>query len=168
MKQKSILALFLFIILASVFACKGILRKECKDNFATDQGIIIRRISDGCYPSLNFPDKLEKTWVVTTKAQWDSIWTDYDKKYTFTCDTPKVDFTTESVLAFYHGSGHGIKNIRSVSRDDGTKTIKYKIMDFDCNKTRARTMEFMVSYHLVVIPKIPTGYNVVFELIEGN
>jgi hypothetical protein len=167
-KHKFILSLSILFILNFVFACKGILRKECKENFATDQGIIIRKINDGCYPSLNFPEKLEKTWIVTSKSQWDSIWTDYDKKYTTTCDTPKVDFTTESVLAFYHGSGHGIKNIRSVSRDDGAKTIKYKILDIDCNKTRSRTMEFMVSYHLVVIPKIPEGYNVIFELSEGN
>ncbi len=144
------------------------LRKECKSDYASEQGIITRKINDGCYPSLNFPDNLEKRWVITRKSSWDSAWTDYEDKYTQSCDTPVVDFNTESVLVFYHGNGHGIKNVRSVTKDDGKKNIHYKITDYDCNKKRAVTKEYIVSYNMVVIPKIPDGYSVTFEISEGN
>ncbi len=148
--------------------CEWTLPKTCKSSSATEQGIILRKIADGCYPSLNFPENTNRQWVVTTKTEWDSIWTDHAKKYQFTCDTPKVDFNTETVLAFYHGTGHGIKSIHNISRDNAAKKIHYKITDVDCNAGKKRTMEFMVSYHMMVVPKIPSDYSITFELIEGK
>lgn len=83
------------------------------------------------------------------------------EKFLGTCNVfPDVDFSSYSVLG-YHATGTGCQVTfeKHINRDDQNKTILYKLAvveEGECEKVTQNR-------NLILVPRIPSGYNVVFS-----
>ena len=137
---------FLILLLSPIFfVCK---KDECKNH---DKGIISEVITPGCIL------QLPKTGVVIHN---DSIYSSlFDPKDSTTCNLPNIDFKQNTLLGmFASASGSNASFQFQVLRDDPNKKYVYTI--FSCDKGMDKILA--ISNNLVVVPKLPDGYQVDF------
>ncbi|MEN8223938.1 MAG: hypothetical protein ABFS05_01145, partial [Bacteroidota bacterium] len=78
----------------------------------------------------------------------------------YSTDPPEIDFDEFSLLGQWATGSCETKFIRDVDKDDDKKTIIYSIKVRDCGVCKKERYDA----NLVLIPKIPAGYSVEFEV----
>lgn len=152
--KKLFIALLLMLM---VLSCRRWFHKECRSNYQINNGEIVAALVYNC---LVFdPDAKGDTTAYTRQGQWDTLWINLAAKYGNGCPKPTIDFSQNSVLTYYQTYTTGYKILRDVSRDDNAKTITYTITRFKCSSGNDNTL----GENMVVIPKIPDGYKVIWK-----
>jgi len=105
--------------------------------------------------------KPQKEYVINDDSTYQSLLSlklsvDFCANYSL----PNIDFTQRTVLGKYRdGGGCKIEFIRKVCKNESKKIIKY------VTKVKEEGGCDMLGYSMnwIVVPKIPKGYNIVFE-----
>jgi len=142
----------LFIIAISpllFFSCK----KYPKLGNSVNKGEIIGSIETSkC--DYTMPDEV----VIKTQAELDTV---FKNSCTNIPDT--FDFVNYSIIGrIINGGGCGLKIIREVIINHVTRNYTYKI----CFKDKGICFSKLSDYNLVLVPKIPDQYDVVFKVEE--
>ena len=147
------------LTLLVVNGCRRWFHAECRSGYQVNRGEIVISLVYNC---LVFdPDATGDTTAYTRQSQWDSLWVSLAAKYGNGCPKPTIDFNTNSVLTYFQQYENKYKIIREVNFDHTNKEVIYTITQFRCSNGNSMGM----NENLVVIPKIPAGYKVVWKTI---
>jgi hypothetical protein len=84
------------------------------------------------------------------------------------CDTarlPDIDFNKFTLLSKRTaGGGCGVKTERTILKDTGNRKIIYKIT----NDYTGKCYLYLFSYNYAIVPKIPVGFTVEFQVTQRH
>lgn len=75
------------------------------------------------------------------------------------CDLPDIDFTTHTLLGLYASGTCDVAFTRNVTRIENEQRYHYSVKVSECGKCKSLGL----SYNLVLVPKLPTGWTVTYE-----
>lgn len=76
------------------------------------------------------------------------------------CKAPEIDFQKHTLLGLYATGGCAMKLKRKVTIDEGERQYVYHVMARDCGICQ----KMVVAFNWVLVPKLPAGWTVRFEL----
>ena len=155
---KNGLQIFIFIVFIS--SCSGIYDPFCwGDN--KYKGIIIEQSErfDNYCPFLNYRIS---TIVIKSQDEYIEFFTDTFKEELICTDFLDIDYNKYTLLGAYMGGGSTIRFVRDVQKNHEKKVYDYKITMYSCGVY----LKGMNSMNWVLVPRLPDGWDVEFELIE--
>ncbi|GEM_PF-2617328 len=158
MSIKTAIFVFLFALILTYVGCRSWFHAECRSNYQINRGKIEASLVYNCL--IQDPDAKGDTIAYTRKGQWDSLWINLHAKNGTGCPQPTIDFTQNSVLTFFQIFETTYKTIREVNIDNANKQVVYTITLYKCKSGKG---SLSMNENMVVIPKIPSGYSVVWK-----
>lgn len=156
-RRFALIAIFLLTGLLFTQGCRRWFHAECRSSYQVNRGKIEVSLVYNCL--IQDPDAKGDTSIYTTQTQWDTLWARLAAKYGNGCPKPAIDFTQFDVLTFFQVYNSTYKIIREVTFDDAKKEVVYTITQFKCKSGSGSNS---MNENMVVIPKIPAGYKVVW------
>ncbi len=141
--------LFLFVIVFT-FGCSKSPKCWGDDK---DKGIIEKSISITREPRC-LPKFHQDNYVITNDSA-------YIETFPTDCDLESIDFNKYSLLGQFASGGCKVKFIREVIQNKNY--YHYKLTVKNCGTCKSLAF----SYNWVLVPKIPKGWNITFELLEN-
>lgn len=148
-----VICIFLLLFMGG---CRRWFVKECRSGYSINSGEIIYGLAYNCL-AFN-PDDKGDTFAITRSGQWDTVWAEIQSKYSGDCPKPNIDFSRNSVLAFYQTSRTNDKILRNVEFVDAEKKVIYTITKVKCKNSLRDDLQLGFSYNYVVTNRIPAGY----------
>ena len=102
----------------------------------------------------------EKEYLIDSDALLDSLF-NIENLQSYQCEKPDIDFTKYTLLGQYASGGCEVKYIREVEKDENNKQYVYTIKVRDCGTCK----RMRVNWNWVLVPKLPNGWTVKFEVI---
>jgi hypothetical protein len=84
----------------------------------------------------------------------------YQETFATTCSLPAIDFNAYTLLGLYTEGSCELKFIRNVAQKDSENKYHYKVTVKDCGTCKKQAY----SYNWGTVPKLPSGWNVSFEI----
>ncbi len=78
------------------------------------------------------------------------------------CKAPEIDFAKYTLLGQYVTGGCTMKLKRDVTVDEGQQQYVYQVTARDCGRCK----KLVTAFNWVLVPKLPAGWTVRFELEE--
>jgi len=149
--------ILLFLVVFSNSGCRRWFKAECRSGYQINRGEILVSLVYNC---LAFdPDAKGDTTAYTRQGQWDTLWINLAAKYGNGCPKPNIDFTKNDVLTYFQLYQAKYKIIREVVFDHTNKQVIYTIKQYRCSNGN----DVGMNENLVVIPKMPSGYAVIWR-----
>jgi hypothetical protein len=160
MKRITTVLLLTFIFTFTIQSCRRWFHAECRSGYQVNRGEIVVSLVYNCL--IFDPDSKGDTTAYTRQTQWDSLWVKLIAKNGNSCPKPAIDFTKNDVLTYYQEFENKYKIIREVTFDHANKQVIYTITQFRCENGNSMGL----NENLVVIPKIPSGYSVIWKTVS--
>ncbi|MEX2588999.1 MAG: hypothetical protein WD334_02265 [Chitinophagales bacterium] len=163
LSTKSYFTIFLAFTLAGIFwACNGddlpgSNNNKCK-TITADTGIIQQELNfENC-----FIEKREDHYQIEDTAVYDSLISELSNE--FLCDSssfPSIDFSKHALLGLWaDGGGCSINFYRTAGDERSAKKYVYTVTVQECGFCEM----YGFSYNWVLVPKLPPGYSVKFQV----
>ena len=121
-----------------------------------NKGIINSAILINCIPA-----GYQENFVITTDSAYQKTFLN-DATGQPTCNLPKIDFSTYSLLGQRASGQCDVKFIREVTRVDSERKYHYKVVAKNCGACKKETY----SDNWVTVPRVPNGWTVTFEAVQ--
>ncbi len=145
--MKALLKLSLLIVGLMLASCSK--SPKCWGD-DVNKGIIAELVTIHCFP-------------VSSETQF-SI--DSDSSYTTVfdsaCELPSIDFSRYTLLGVYTEGQCKTRYIREVEKQESKKDYHYKVEVKNCGTCK----KMSVSYNWVLVPKVPSGWLVNYEVVN--
>ena len=164
LKVLSLILFFSSVILIVFFFtnCK----KGCFVKKDKNKGIIESAFDFGeCFDNNSRPDYTVDQYIITNDSTYQAL--SVNLKYDFVnrpeCNNAEpqlIDFLKHSLLGHYASGGCEVDFIREVTDDNANQRYIYTIKVLECGRCK----KLQVSMNWVLVPKLPQGYTVKFEV----
>ena len=145
--------LFFVVISFSLFGCGK--NKKCNQE-DTFSGIVLEQLNISEEPNSIARDTLSQGFLITN----DSV---YKATFSRTANLPFIDFAQHNLLGNI-GSGYcKISFHKEVTADSVAKNYYYRLFVYHCSTYHPKGCS---SYNWVLVPKLPQGWTVTFEVIK--
>lgn len=147
------IGLWLLLVAGLVGGCSKSPRCAGDDENA---GIIFSSIQIGCAP----PTLLEN-YVIASDSAYQQTFTDTSNGQP-RCTLPPIDFNTYTLLGARASGQCKIKVLREVTSVEAQREYAYKITVKSCGLCK----KLAYNDNWVLVPKLPSGWAVAFEIVE--
>lgn len=142
--MKKLILIFIGFILFN--SCE----KDCSEK-SSNSGIILENVSNTCLLDLSITDG----FVIETDSQFVNF---LEQISNYSCDTPQIDFSENSLLGLYADGGCQVAFQRNVKIDALNQKYVYTVKVKECGLCDALGF----SQNLVLVPKLPQNWTVEF------
>lgn len=122
----------------------------CSTGSDKNEGIIESTVPLSCWLTGN-----QKEFVIRDDSAYMQLFSDAHQ-----CTPPEIDFTRYTLLGLYADGGCEASFARKVTRDDSEDSFHYTVKVKDCGDCES----LQVSYNWVLVPRLPDGWTVTFEV----
>lgn len=121
-----------------------------------NKGIIVNAIRIECSPEV-----LQDGYLITSDSAYQKIFTN-PVSGKVDCSLPSIDFALNSLLGYTVSGQCEIKMIREVTNQPDQSKYHYKLIINNCGLCK----KLVYADNWVIVPKLPVGWNVTFEIKE--
>lgn len=142
---KAILKLSLLIVGFTLASCSK--SPKCWGD-DVNKGIITESVTIRCFPASS-----ETQFSIDSDSSYANV-------FDAACELPSIDFSRYTLLGIYTEGQCKTKYIREVEKQESKKNYHYKVEIKNCGTCK----KMAVSYNWVLVPKVPPGWLVTYEV----